>query len=101
MAITTDPTDSRLGHGVDTEPKEQNEVYLALSKEQLRQGYVRPFRKSYKHDKCGGVTSMPDACAETYAVNPGFYGATYCCECRMHRPVSEFKWLDDGTAVGS
>lgn len=33
---------------------------------------------------------LPDgqtALAETYAREPGFYGSTYCCSCRMHRPV--------------
>jgi hypothetical protein len=42
--------------------------------------------------------------AESYARDPGFYGATYCCECRMHRPVGatgEFVWDADGTKVGS
>ena len=33
--------------------------------------------------------------AETYARDPKFYGATYCIECCMHLPVSEFVW--DGT----
>lgn len=47
---------------------------------------------------CGTVTTMGQALAETYAREPGFYGATYCCGCSMHRPVGEdgeFVW--DGT----
>ena len=44
---------------------------------------------------CGTVTTMAPAIAETYARDPGFYGATFCCECREHRPVEEFVW--DGT----
>lgn len=47
---------------------------------------------------CGTVTTMNRAIAETYSVTPGFYGATYCAGCRMHRPVGatgEFTWLDD------
>jgi hypothetical protein len=47
---------------------------------------------------CGTVTTMGQALAETYAREPGFYGATYCCGCMMHRPVGddgEFVW--DGT----
>jgi hypothetical protein len=47
---------------------------------------------------CGTVTTMGIALAETYAREPRFYGATYCCGCSMHRPVGEageFVW--DGT----
>lgn len=47
---------------------------------------------------CGTVTTMADAIAETYAREPSFYGATYCCGCRTHLPVGllgEFVW--DGT----
>jgi hypothetical protein len=46
---------------------------------------------------CGTVTTMGLALAETYARDPGFYGATYCCGCRMHLPVGargEFTWMD-------
>ena len=50
---------------------------------------------------CGGLTTMGDALAETYAANPSFYGSTYCCSCRMHKPVAEFTWDADGTVVGS
>jgi hypothetical protein len=50
---------------------------------------------------------MARAIAETYAPKPKFYGSTYCVACQMHRPVSEFRWLDQQTgqvteeAVGS
>lgn len=50
---------------------------------------------------CGGITIMSPEIAETYARDPHFYGATYCMSCRLHRPVSEFVWADDGTVVGS
>jgi hypothetical protein len=46
---------------------------------------------------------MSQAIAETYAREPGFYGATYCVNCQIHRPVGErgeFVW-DDGTKVGT
>jgi hypothetical protein len=44
---------------------------------------------------------MGMALAETYAREPAFYGATFCCACKGHFPVAEFRW--DGTAetVGS
>ena len=48
---------------------------------------------------CGTLTTMGDAIAETYARNPEFYGATFCCQCRDHFPVGEkgeFEWLDGG-----
>ena len=50
---------------------------------------------------CKTVTTMGQAIAETWARDVHFYGATYCVGCRMHKPVSEFVWVDDGTEVGS
>lgn len=99
--LTTDPTDPRLTHGGDTSPVPQAEVYLVLSEEERAKGFIRPVRYAYVHDTCGSVTIMGDALAETYARDPAFYGATYCCQCQMHRPVAEFTWDDDGQVVGS
>ena len=50
---------------------------------------------------CGTITVMGLALAETYARNPRFYGATYCCVCRMHLPVGEFVWAGTDERVGS
>lgn len=53
---------------------------------------------------CGTVTTMGAALAETYARDPQFYGATFCCGCGKHLPVGEhgeFVWEPDGTRVGS
>jgi hypothetical protein len=50
---------------------------------------------------CNAVTSMARQLSETYAVNPKFYGSTYCVGCSMHRPVGEFIWVADGETVGS
>ncbi len=53
---------------------------------------------------CGTVTTMGQALAETYARQPGFYGSTYCCGCRMHRPVGEdgeFVWDGSNARVGA
>ena len=97
--LVTDPNDPRLGRGVDTEPRPQQDAYLVLSEAERAKGYVRPFRKSYVHDTCGTVTTMSDAIAATYAREPHFYGATYCVHCQMHLPVGEhgeFTW-DDGS----
>ena len=49
---------------------------------------------------CGTTTTMGYDIAATYARDPKFYGATYCCHCLKHFPVSEFIW-EDGTVVGS
>lgn len=99
MSLTTDPEDPRLGHGTDTEPGPQNAAYLVLSQEERAKGFVRPLYRAYIHHdpECGAVTTMGLALCETYARDPSFYGATYCCGCRLHRPVGkegEFTWLD-------
>lgn len=101
MSLTTDPQDPRLGHGSNDSPVGQNEAYLVLSDEELAKGFVRPVRTSYVHRTCGAQTTMGLAIAETYARNPGFYGATYCVSCSMHRPVGEFDWADGSGVVGS
>lgn len=102
MGITDDPNDPRLTHYTGPEePAEQAEVYLVLSQEERDKGFVRPLRRSYIHDKCGAETHMGLALCETYARQPDFYGATYCCSCRAHFPVAEFKWAEDGKRVGS
>lgn len=101
MGTTDDCNDPRLTRGADDEPAEQAEVYLVLSDDERAKGFVRPVRLAYVHATCGAVTTMGLALAETYARDPSFYGATYCCTCRMHKPVAEFVW--DGTTerVGS
>lgn len=122
MGYTTDPTDERLGHGVDTAPVPQNEVYLVLSKEERNRGFVRPVRQSYVHyyhpdgspvpvvltnedvrslRGCGALTKMGLGIAETYARDPKFYGSTYCVGCQMHLPVAEFIWDGTHERVGS
>lgn len=44
---------------------------------------------------CGTLTRMPASCAETYAVQPEYYGRTFCCGCGAYLPVGrdgEFVW---------
>lgn len=101
MGVTDDRNDPRLHRGVDEERTEQHEVYLVLSEEERAKGFIRPYRDSYRHDRCRTVTSMGRALSETYARDPFFYGATYCCACQKHLPVSEFTWTLDGERVGS
>lgn len=63
-------------------------------------GRVWPEDKLAKVGKgCGTVTTMPQAIAETYARQPGYYGSTFCCGCGTYLPVGrdgEFIW-DDGS----
>lgn len=75
--------------------------YLVLCPDERAKGFVRPVRRSYKHTKCGTVTTMGQALAETYARDPKFYGGTFCCGCGTHYPVAEFTWEPDGSVVGS
>lgn len=100
MSLTSDPSDPRLTHGADAEPVDQAPAYLVLSEAERTQGFIRPVRRTYLHQECGAATTMAQPIAETYARDPGFYGATYCTSCRRHLPVAEFTW-EDGTAVGS
>lgn len=103
--LTTDPTDPRLGHGIDSETTPQHDAYLILSDEERAKGFVRPVRQKYQHvageSPCNVVTHMSLALSETYARDPKFYGATFCVGCSKHLAVSEFVW--DGTTepVGS
>lgn len=75
----------------------QQQGYVVLAEEERAKGFVRPVRRSYKHDKCGAVTTMGQALAETYARDPKFYSGTFCAHCGSHFPVGEegeFVWLD-------
>lgn len=79
-------------------PDGQHRDHWVLSADERAKGFVRPVRRSYVHDKCGVVTTMPVAIAETYAREPRFYGRTFCCGCGDYFPVGasgEFTW--DGT----
>jgi hypothetical protein len=79
----------------------QHGAYWVLSDEELKKGFVRPVRRSYRHEKCGAVTKMGEKLSMTYAREPYFYSHTFCVECGTHFPVAEFKWVDDNQVVGS
>lgn len=77
----------------------QQRGYVVLTPEERARGFVRPVRQKYVHEKCGAVTHMGLALAETYARDPYFYSGTYCVACGSHFPVGpngEFVW--DGTS---
>jgi hypothetical protein len=109
MGITTDPNDPELSRGVDSGgPVPQAAKYLVLSDDERAKGFVRPVRAAYRHLVCGAVTTMGLALSETYARQPDFYGATYCCTCQQHCRVGEdgeFVWVEadggDGPKVGT
>lgn len=76
----------------------QHDSYWVLSDEEIAKLFVRPIRRTYKHTKCGVVTTMSVPIAETYARDPKFYGATFCCGCKDHYSVGEFTWVkEDGS----
>lgn len=53
---------------------------------------------------CGSATTMGQAIAETYARDPKYYGATFCCGCGAHFPVGErgeFVWDGSSERVGT
>lgn len=107
----------------------QHDGYIVLCPDERAKGFVRPYRDAYKHvgrvevfaidtreptwvtpsvapkthrvGGCGSVTTMGRALSETYARDPSFYGATFCCHCNKHLPVAEFTWTADGAQVGS
>jgi hypothetical protein len=106
VLVSGEPVPEDRNH---TELKEngQQKDYVVLSAEERHKGFVRPVRRTYKHLKCGNITTMSQAIAETYARDPGFYSGTFCCTCGAHFPIEtygqtgEFVWIDDGTKVGS
>jgi hypothetical protein len=82
----------------------QQEGYVVLAEEERAKGFVRPVRRSYKHLKCGGITTMGQTLAETYARDPNFYSGTFCCHCGTHFPVGEsgeFVWQGTNEKVGT
>ena len=96
------PPDSPAPHPIEPSTGQHGDHWV-LPAEERAKGFVRPVRTSYRHDRCGTVTTMPRPIAETYARQPGYYGRTFCCACKDYLPVGaagEFSW-DDGSKVGS
>ena len=78
--------------------------YVVLAEEERAKGFVRPVRRSYRHLKCGAVTTMGITIAETFARDPYFYSGTFCGRCRAHFPVGEdgeFVWDNINERVGT
>jgi hypothetical protein len=88
----------------ELKPNGQQKGYVVLSQDERAKGFIRPVRNSYKHLICGGVTTMGDALAETYARDPFFYSGTFCVGCGSHFPVGEdgdFVWSGTAEKVGT
>lgn len=75
--------------------------YVVLCPDERSKGFVRPVRRSYRHNVCNSVTTMGTALAETYARDPGFYSGTFCVQCREHRPLTEFVWEGTQEVLGT
>lgn len=111
LSTTTDgeppePGHENLGAPKPIDPRTgQHGAYYVLSEAERVKGFVRPVRRSYIHAKCGSETTMGLALCETYARDPHYYGATFCCHCREHfRLRIEGEWQffwPDGEPVGS
>lgn len=67
----------------------------------VTQEEVDAWKENKRIGGCGTLTTMARAIAETYARNPKFYSATFCCGCGKHLPVDEFVWDGTDEVVGS
>lgn len=100
----SDRTQVYPGHREIDERTGMQRGYVVLAEEEVAKGYVRPFRKSYRHETCGTVTTMGSTIAATYARDPYFYSGTFCCGCAAHFPVGpdgEFVWDGTNEKVGT
>lgn len=118
---TTDGRSPEDARASQTNKTGQHASYIVLCDAERAKGFVRPYRDAYRHvgrrelivndgnaqdtehrvGGCGTVTTMGRSLSETYARDPSFYGATFCCHCNCHLPVDEFVWTADGQQVGS
>lgn len=80
-----DPGSEHSGAPKPIDPRTgQHGDYWVLSERERAKGFLRPVRRTYTHVTCGTNTTMGLALAETYARDPTFYGATFCCACGSH-----------------
>lgn len=81
----------------------QQKDYVVLCDSERAKGFVRPYRDAYRHLKCGKITTMGRAIAETYSRDPNFYTGTFCTTCRDHFPIGEageFVWYEMNGSTG-
>jgi hypothetical protein len=78
------------------EEHERYDQYLYIKYEEGAERYWTQERLDRSKRKCGVVTTMGLQLSATYARDPKFYNATYCCGCGTHYPLNEFHWTADG-----
>lgn len=100
VLVSGEPVPEDQSH-TELKPNGQQKDYVVLTADERGKGFVRPYRDAYRHLKCGKITTMSRAIAETYARDPFFYSGTFCTTCCAHFPVGEdgeFTWYEmDGT----
>lgn len=82
-------------------PDGMQKDYVVLCPAERYKGFVRPVRRSYRHNACHAITTMALALAETYARDPKFYSGTFCATCRDHFPLDQFTWEGTTEVLGS
>lgn len=95
MLISGEPVPEDRSHTEINPATGMQRDYVVLSADERAKGFVKRVRYSYVHRKCGVVTRMGAALAETYARDPNFYNGTFCVSCKAHFPLEQFEW-DDG-----
>lgn len=100
VLVSGEPVPEDRSH-TQLKPNGQQQDYVVLNPDERSKGFMRPYRDAYRHLKCGKITTMQRAIAETYARAPEFYTGTFCTTCQGHFPVGEsgeFVWYEmDGT----
>ena len=83
---------------VKLRPDGQQTDYLTLPGEEQFDESLEGVPTVYIHNKCGGLTGMPEDIIRSYLKNPYLYSAdrTFCSGCGKHVPWRECVWVDTG-----
>ena len=81
----------------------QQTEYMTLAPEERVEGSLNGIPKVYEHNKCGGLTGMPEEIIRSYLKNPYLYMAdrSFCCTCGKHVPCRECVWIETGEDLQS
>lgn len=102
VLVSGDPVPGDHSH-TELKANGQQKDYVVLTATERSKGFARPYRDAYKHLKCGKITTMGRAIAETYARDPNFYTGTFCATCGTHLPIGEggeFVWYEMDGSIG-
>jgi hypothetical protein len=96
-------TPTEPGDGVTLPPSPVLEIkpWPNLTQSEKDRGFFRPLRYRHVHKFCKKETLLSEMMAITYALDPKFNRATYCCHCLSYFPVSNFYWGEDNSDVGT